>query len=115
MADCLRLDRKRLQRREQPLQKLLRTSACLATKGDHRRWRPASAGTTPSQSGETPAYSTSPIVQISPVRVLPQIPPKAPASPLESSELSCTKAEAAKIERFLGISHDAGMGDAIKW
>jgi uncharacterized repeat protein (TIGR01451 family) len=75
----------------------------------------ASAVTTPSQSEEIPSYSTSPIAQISPVRVLPQIPPKAPVSPLESSELSCTKAEAAKIERFLGISHDAGMSDAIKW
>lgn len=28
---------------------------------------------------------------------------------------ACTKAEAAKIERFLGISRDAGMSDAIKW
>jgi hypothetical protein len=28
--------------------------------------------------------------------------------------LNCTKAEAAKIERFLGISSDAGMNDAIK-
>jgi hypothetical protein len=29
--------------------------------------------------------------------------------------LNCTKVEAAKIERFLGISRDAGMTDAIKW
>ena len=29
--------------------------------------------------------------------------------------LACTKAEAAKIERFLGTSRDAGMTDAIKW
>jgi hypothetical protein len=27
----------------------------------------------------------------------------------------CAEAEAAKIERFLGISRDAGMSDAIKW
>jgi hypothetical protein len=27
----------------------------------------------------------------------------------------CQQAEAAKIERFLGTSPDAGMGDAIKW
>jgi hypothetical protein len=27
----------------------------------------------------------------------------------------CIKAEAAKIERFLGISRDAGMSDAIRW
>ncbi len=31
------------------------------------------------------------------------------------SGLNCLKAEAAKIERFLGISRDAGMSDAIKW
>jgi hypothetical protein len=29
--------------------------------------------------------------------------------------LNCTKAEAAKIERFLGINRDAGMSDAIRW
>jgi hypothetical protein len=29
--------------------------------------------------------------------------------------LDCDKAEAAKLERFLGISRDAGMSDAIKW
>jgi hypothetical protein len=29
--------------------------------------------------------------------------------------LNCTKVEAAKIERFLGVSRDAGMTDAIKW
>jgi HEAT repeat protein len=28
---------------------------------------------------------------------------------------ACTKAEAAKIERFLGIDKDAGMEDAVKW
>jgi hypothetical protein len=32
-----------------------------------------------------------------------------------ASGVDCQKAEAAKIERFLGISPDAGMGDAIKW
>jgi hypothetical protein len=40
--------------------------------------------------------------------------PLAPPPP-DRRELNCTKAEAAKIERFLGISRDAGMSDAIKW
>jgi len=39
--------------------------------------------------------------------------PPAPPSP-DRDGLQCTKAEAAKIERFLGISRDAGMNDAIK-
>lgn len=30
-------------------------------------------------------------------------------------DMDCLKAEAAKTERFLGISNDAGMVDAIKW
>jgi hypothetical protein len=30
-------------------------------------------------------------------------------------QLDCLKAETAKIERFLGISRDAGMNDAIQW
>ena len=29
--------------------------------------------------------------------------------------LDCTRAEAARIERFLGGSPDAGMTDAIRW
>jgi hypothetical protein len=48
--------------------------------------------------------------------------PTAPPSRSESSEETsdtgdrdCLKAQAAKIERFLGISTDAGMLDAIKW
>ncbi len=32
-----------------------------------------------------------------------------------ASGADCQQAEAAKIERFLGTSPDAGMGDAIKW
>lgn len=43
-------------------------------------------------------------------------PPQAPeAAAPDSSGLDCTKAEAAKIERFIGTSRDAGMSDAIKW
>jgi hypothetical protein len=33
----------------------------------------------------------------------------------ESASDDCTKAEIAKIERFIGISPNAGMSDAIKW
>jgi hypothetical protein len=39
--------------------------------------------------------------------------PAATSTPAYVSD--CTEAEAAKIERFLGISKDAGMSDAIKW
>jgi len=39
------------------------------------------------------------------------IPPSAP----DVADADCIEAEAAKIERFLGISRDAGMTDAIKW
>jgi hypothetical protein len=38
-----------------------------------------------------------------------------PAQRLANYHMDCLKAEAAKTERFLGISSDAGMGDAIKW
>jgi ferredoxin len=33
----------------------------------------------------------------------------------EAEDWDCLKAEEAKMERFLGISKDAGMGDAIRW
>ncbi len=33
----------------------------------------------------------------------------------DSSADDCTKAEAAKIERFLGLSRNAGLSDAIEW
>ncbi len=47
----------------------------------------------------------------------PEGPPPQPLAPPEPDRagLDCAKAEAAKMERFLGISRDAGMGDAIKW
>ncbi len=48
--------------------------------------------------------------------VMPPPPPQVLAPPPPGRDgLDCTKAEAAKIERFLGISRDAGMTDAIKW
>jgi hypothetical protein len=34
---------------------------------------------------------------------------------IEVSEIMCLKAEAYKIERFLGVSRDAGMSDAKEW
>jgi hypothetical protein len=37
------------------------------------------------------------------------------AEPPDENELDCLKAEAAKLERFLGRSKDAGMDDAIRW
>ncbi len=42
-------------------------------------------------------------------------PAASPAIKLNSRSANCTEAEAAKIERFLGIDKDAGMADAIKW
>ncbi|MGD0672091.1 MAG: HEAT repeat domain-containing protein [Candidatus Binatus sp.] len=42
-------------------------------------------------------------------------PAAAPAATPNLRNADCTEAEAAKIERFLGISRDAGMSDAIKW
>ena len=41
----------------------------------------------------------------------------AAATPAAMPDLAgdCTEADAGKIERFLGISRDAGMTDAIKW
>ncbi len=40
-----------------------------------------------------------------------------PADPVRAvaSANACTKAEMAKMERFLGIDTDAGMEDAVKW
>lgn len=38
-----------------------------------------------------------------------------PVPPPDSQGLDCDKAEAAKIERFLGIARDAGFANAIKW
>jgi hypothetical protein len=37
------------------------------------------------------------------------------AEPPDENELDCLQAEAAKIERFLGRSREAGMNDAIRW
>jgi hypothetical protein len=42
-------------------------------------------------------------------------PAATPATTPDLANADCTEAEAAKIERFLGISRDAGMSDAIKW
>jgi hypothetical protein len=49
---------------------------------------------------------------IQPQQVLPM---SAPKLSLGKYRRDCLKAEAAKTERFLGTSSDAGMTDAIKW
>jgi hypothetical protein len=55
------------------------------------------------ESGENSAQQQAPSVAATP-------------APMEDSgNLDCLRAEAAKIERFLGISSDAGIDDAIKW
>jgi hypothetical protein len=71
--------------------------------------RPQSAGkSSPPVPSRTGAYTFGPVVQAS-------APPRPMDTPPPDSEgLNCTKAEAAKIQRFLGISRDAGMSDAIK-
>lgn len=54
--------------------------------------------------------------------MVPVVPVPAAASSMAAAAASipdladdCTEAEAAKIERFLGISRNAGLSDAIKW
>ncbi len=47
---------------------------------------------------------------------LPQVVPTAnSALATNSYDTDCLKAEEAKTERFLGISRDAGMADAVRW
>jgi len=67
-----------------------------------------------------PAGSSSSSAKL--VSAMRQVPyPNAASSPAAAPAAipdladDCTEAEAAKIERFLGISRDAGMTDAIKW
>jgi hypothetical protein len=45
---------------------------------------------------------------------VPRSPAPAPATAVAPANV-CTKADAAKIERFLGIDKDAGFEDAAKW
>ncbi len=66
--------------------------------------------TSSSSSGGIPA---GPYVLPAPVAV--PSPATTPAATLDLRSAYCTEAEVAKIERFLGISPDAGMVDAIKW
>jgi hypothetical protein len=47
-------------------------------------------------------------------RICSPAPPPAMPEP-DRLGLDCDRAEAAKLERFVGISRDAGMSDAIKW
>ncbi|MFZ0889333.1 MAG: HEAT repeat domain-containing protein [Candidatus Binataceae bacterium] len=62
--------------------------------------------------------SSSNGIPMRPVAVpTPEAPSSPAATPAAIPKLAndCTEAEAGKIERFLGISRDAGMSDAIKW
>ena len=43
------------------------------------------------------------------------VPVATPTPTSQGYHMDCLNAEAAKTERFLGISSDAGIGDAIKW
>ena len=53
--------------------------------------------------------------QVVPRQMATPAPAPEAAEPPDPSELDCLKAEAAKMERFLGISKEAGMSDAIQW
>jgi hypothetical protein len=68
-------------------------------------------------SAPPPTGEHGPSASFSAVKQSPPMPPSQPlALPQpDQGELDCTKAEAAKIERFIGISRDAGMSDAVKW
>jgi hypothetical protein len=62
---------------------------------------PDSDGPSVAAVNNAPEASTSPL--------------EAPAGQPELYNAECTEAEAAKIARFLGISKDAGMSEAITW
>ena len=53
--------------------------------------------------------------QVRPEQVATPLPTPAAEEQPDLSDLDCLKAEAAKVERFLGTSKDAGMSDAIEW
>jgi hypothetical protein len=53
--------------------------------------------------------------EIVPQQIAMPTPTPEAAEPPDANDLDCLKAEAAKIERFLGISKEAGMNDAIGW
>ena len=62
--------------------------------------------------GASASFVLTPIKQ----RLKPSPVPLPLATPEPDRDgLNCTKVEADKIERFLGVSRDAGMTDAIKW
>jgi hypothetical protein len=60
-----------------------------------------------SQGGRQPFFIAKTIPE-------PRSPAPVPATAVTPAH-DCTMAEAAKIERFLGIDKDAGMEDAVKW
>lgn len=91
------------------------TNSCIQEAGSAGEAEPQPGAANPgaesmplSSGEETLGYLPRLALQVSP----PQ--PLATPDPLDGA-LDCAKAEAAKDERFLGISRYAGMSDAIKW
>jgi len=77
--------------------------------------RPAAIAASGALPGQQPADHGSPRLPRKAEYLGVTVPqPLASPSP-DTGDLDCSKAEAAKIERFLGISRDAGTTDAIKW
>lgn len=102
-----------------------------ATEAENGRIENGSAGNS-GQTVNTPSEATPPPMSIPEVdvskgqalaqavavgpSVVEPVQPPPPEIPEPGSQgLNCIKAEAAKTERFLGLSSDAGMADAIKW
>jgi hypothetical protein len=77
--------------------------------------KPVPVGGTISQGSFLPDLSSGPLpVAASPPQAPQSLPPTSSVKP-DLRNADCTKAEAAKIERFLGIDNEAGLSDAIKW
>jgi hypothetical protein len=105
---------------EQKLESLKKQIAA-SSSGTEQAQSPA-AGQTPESQPTTirhahfgsPGAATSDLVRRELSTVQEESPPPA-VTPAGMGADDCTEAEAAKIERFLGISRDAGMNDAIEW
>ena len=72
----------------------------------------AAPASTPAPQPTEISTSQPPGLEARVIRAPQAVPTPAPS---DARDLDCTQAEAAKIERFLGISRDAGMSDAIRW
>ncbi len=64
--------------------------------------------------GQSTGASDGAAQSFSEAKVIRESQPPTPVHKVASAN-ACTKAEVAKIERFLGIDKDAGMEDAVKW